>query len=423
MNIVDKKFYNLFWKNSTCQEIFATHKSQLLENEVELILTTKTFSARRLVLTNSQYRKTGLKVSKRTDNESIELIHNIKNSLNKYFDATQIEAFFNERFGRTISKVKEDLNKRGWLKLLLKIGSAIDEEKDFFKLLSDYHLIPESIERGEEFAKYCEDQFKSHLQDLLSKENLSDLAISIDLLSTYYNNKIKNNLYGATKHYTDVLYDSENYKDRLELFDDLYEMEIIKGGQLKGYYECVECPPNTFSGVITSNIKPTKLKMKCPSCSKELSYMVPYELDEQIYKNIVHPDGLLFFAIQYLLELNKIPFQINQVYLKDVELDICLFDSNNQIYEVIELKMFKTDRPEDTQISNIKTSVSKIKNAINKLLEIDTGYKTIAYSLITNITNNNVLEEAKRELESDLKTYNISIYKPVDFYQKIYNKR
>ena len=309
------------------------------------------------------------------------------------------------------------------MKLLLKVGSAIDEEKDFFKLLSDYHLIPESITYGEEFVKYCEAQFRSHLQELLSKENLSDLAISIDLLSTYYNNKIKNNLYRATKHYTDVLYDSENYKNRLELFDDLYEMEIIKGGQLKGYYECVECPPNTFNGVVTSDIKPTKLKMKCPSCSKELSYMIPYELDEQIYKNIVHADGLLFFAVQYLLEFNKIPFQINQTYLKDVELDICLTDSNNSTYEIIELKMFKTDRPEDTQITNIKTAVSKMKNAINKLVEIDSGFKTIAHSLVTNITNDNVLEKATKELESDLKEYNISIYKPLDFYNKISNKR
>ena len=93
LNLIEEKFYNLFWTNKTCKEIFSVHKSQLLENEVELILSKERFYAQRLVLTNSKKRKSSLQIEKRTDNESIELIHNLKKSAKKYFDEEKIEKY------------------------------------------------------------------------------------------------------------------------------------------------------------------------------------------------------------------------------------------------------------------------------------------------------------------------------------------
>src|SRR6218665_1733185 len=417
MTAIAKKFYNLFWSDPTCQQIFSVNKSQLLEDEVELIVSKEKFYARRLVLTNSQKRKAGTKIIKRAENENIELIHKLEDAVKKYLDETRLETYVMNKFGKTIKKINEDLNTSGgWFKLAFKLIETLNDEKSLFKLLSDYHLIPESIENKQQFVEYYEKEFTSHLKEFIKKENLSDLAISIDLISTFYNYKTKNNLLSATKHYTDILYNEENYKNRLDFFDSLYEISVIKGGILKGYYECVNCPPNTFSGIVTTDIKPSKLKLKCPQCLSELLYIIPYELDETIYKHIVNKDGLLIYAVQYLLEKSNYSFQLNQTFLTDIEVDICLINGQNQIYEIIEVKMFKTNRPDDTQIGNIKTAVSQMKTTIDKLCQIDLGFKTIKHSIVTNISSDSIYNKVQKELEQDLIEYQISIYSIQDFY-------
>lgn len=419
MTAIDKKFYNLFWTDPTCQTIFSSHKAQLLEDEVELIVTKEKFYAQRIVLTNSQKRKTGTQVAKRAENENIELIHNLQVAAKKYFDEAKIEVHIKNRFGKAIKTIEKDLQKSGgWWKLAMKLIGSLDSEKDLFKLLSDYHLIPKEIENKEQFVKYVDSEFDSHLKEFLKKENLSELAISIDLISTYYNHKIKNNLVSATKHYTDVLYDSENYQDRLEFFDNLYEINVIKGGKLKSYYECVNCSPNTFNGVLTLDIRPSSLKLKCPSCSKELFYIVPYELNKVIYDNIVHKDGLLFFAIQHLLEQYNYQFVANYNQPPDIEIDFCLLNNQQLVYEFVEVKMFKNDRPVDTQIGNIRDAVSQTKKAIDKLCTVNPDYKKIQKSIVTNIINDTVYKLANKELEKDLKEYNIVLYTISDFYIK-----
>lgn len=420
MTAIDKKFYNLFWTDPTCQTIFSTHKSQLLEDEVELIVTKEKYFAQRLVLTNSQKRKKGMQLAKRTENENIELIHNLQTAASKYFDEVRLEAFMKSKFGKTIKKLDTDLTKSGgWLKLAIKLISSLDSEEDLFKLLSDYNLTPKEIKNKEQFGQYIEKELTDYLKDFIKKENLSELAISIDLVSTYYNHKLKNNLVSATKHYTDILYDSENYKDRLDFFDNLYEIKVIKGGKLKSYYECVNCPPNTYNGILTMDIKPSSLKMKCPCCKQELFYIAPYELDKTIYDHIVHKDGLLFHAIQNLLKQYKYNFVANQNQPPDIEIDFSLVNDNNLIYELIEVKMFKSNRPTDTQVGNLRETVSQVKKAIDKLMELNPDYKLIPKSVVTNITDENVLKIAKTELYKDLKEYNISIYTVIDFHLKV----
>ena len=420
MVAIEKKFYHFFWTDLTCQTIFSTHKAQLLENEVELIITKEKFYAQRLVLTNSQKGKTGTQVIKRSENENIELIHNFQVAVKKYFNEGRIEGYVEVKFGKAIKKIQADLKRTGgWFKLAMKLVGSLDSEKDIFNLLSSYDLIPKEIETIEQFGNHIETMFNAEMKLFLKKENLSDLAISIDLISTYYNHKIKNNLVSATKHYTDVLYDTENYQDRLSFFDNLYEIGIIKGGKLKSYYECANCPPNTFNGVLTTNIKPSKIKLKCPCCNKELLYIVPYELEKVIYNHIVHKDGLLFFAIQHLLEQTQLNFKTNQTLLKDIEIDFCLLNNKQQTYEIIEVKMFKTDRPDDTQVGNIRQAVGQMKETIDKLIEIDLGYKTIRHSIVTNLTSDKVYRQAKKELGKDLKEYNIALYTISDYYTKL----
>jgi len=420
MNLPEKQFYHLFWTNSTCRSIFSVHKAQLLESEVELILSKEKFYAQRIVLSNSQKRKTGLQIAKRTENETIELIHNFKTSVEKYIDEKKIETYLKSKFGKTIKKVEKDLSKKGWLKIASKLLFSLETEKDFFKLLSEYHLIPSHIETEEHLTEHIEIEVKRQLKKFLKEQNLSDLAISIDLISTFYNNKIKHNLVSASKHYTDIFYDNENYNNRIAFFDDLYEIKVIKGGRLKSHYECVNCPPNTINGVLTLNLKPSSLKIKCPNCKKEMHYIVPYELDLDIYKSVIHKDGILFNALKYLFEENNYSFSSNQTFLKDVEIDFCLEDVNKNIYELVEIKMFKTDRPEDTQIGNLRSAVGQLKKIIDKLsTEVDERFKSIQHSIVTNIYNDSVYKKANIELMQDLNEYNIKIYTIDNYYMKI----
>ena len=216
-----------------------------------------------------------------------------------------------------------------------------------------------------------------------------------------------------------IIYDSENYKDRLDFFDSLYEIKVIKGGKLKSYYECVNCPPNTYNGILTMDIKPSSLKMKCPCCKQELFYIAPYELDKTIYNHIVHKDGLLFFAIQNLLEQYNYRYVANQNQPPDIEIDFSLVNESNLTYELVEVKMFKSNRPTDTQIGNLRDTVSQVKKAVEKLMELDPNYKLIPKSVVTNITDENVLKTAKNELDKDLKEYNFNFYTINDFYLKI----
>jgi predicted house-cleaning noncanonical NTP pyrophosphatase (MazG superfamily) len=184
MNATNKKFFNLFWTEPTCQAIFSVHKGQLLEDEVELILSKEKFYAQRIVLTNAQKRKAGRQIAKRSENESIELVHNLQNAVKEYFDEDKIEIFFKGKFGKTIKKIETDLSKSaGWFKIASKFFGSIDDENNLFKLLSDYHLIPPEIKTKEEFALYVEAELKKQIKEFLKKQNLSDLAISIDLLS------------------------------------------------------------------------------------------------------------------------------------------------------------------------------------------------------------------------------------------------
>ena len=355
-------------------------------------------------------------MSLRNQNENIELLHELKTAASRYFNEERIETFLKQKFGKAIEKIEADLSKpSGLIKLGMKLVGSLEDEKDLFKLLADYKLIPKEITNSEEFSQMIEDEFNSQTKEFMNKQNLSELAISIDLLSLFYNNKIKNNLVSATKHYTDILYDSENYSNRLDLFDNLYEIGVLKGGKLKGYFECVKCSPNTFNGVITSDLKPSNLKIKCPGCGKEVLYIIPYELEKSIYNHIIHNDGILFFAIQYLFQEHQTKHLSNHKLLGDIEFDFCLLNEDGLVEEIIEVKMFKTDRPIDTQVGNIRSAVAQIKKSIDKMVKIESGYKHISKSIVTNINDDEVYKIANSQLKSDLDQYNIDIYTIDDF--------
>lgn len=422
MTALEKKFYHLFWHDEVCQSIFLKPKTELLENEVELILSKEQAYPPRLVLTNSlkqkQFEETALQ---RTEYQGIEVLHNLQTSAKKYLDEDKIKEYAERKFGKIINKIKEEIKD---LDTLFEIGfdlvASLRSEKATLKFLNRFSIVPKGIKTLDELKKHYELEITTDIKKFLSNENLIELVLTIDLVSAYHNQRLKESLISATKHSTDVLYNSENFKSRVALFDKLYDINVITGKDFKSYYECVNCPPDTFNGIITTNIKPSKLAIKCPNCSKETYYIVPYRINEVIYRQIIHDDGLLIFAIKNLLEEKKIKFEVDKRFLQDVQIDVLLLNNDNLISEALEVKMFKTDRPKDTQIGNLRQCVGQIKKIKEKMQNAGQGdWNSLPYAVVTNITDEEVIKLATEELKQDLKDYNIHLLTPRQLFQNI----
>ncbi|MBX7242815.1 MAG: hypothetical protein K1X92_13815 [Bacteroidia bacterium] len=420
MTALEKKFYYLFWNDDVCQSIFLKPKTELLENEVELILSKEQAYPPRLVLTNSlkqkQFEETAMQ---RTEYQGIEVLHNLQSSLKKYFDEDRLMEYAEKKFGKITSKVREEIKDFDTLfEIGIELVTSLRSEKATLKFLNRFNVVPKGIKTLDELKKYYEAEIISDIKKFLSNDNLIELVLTIDLVSAYHNQRLKESLIAATKHSTDVLYNSENFKSRVLLFDKLYDISVVLGRDFKSYYECVNCPPDTFNGIITTNIKPSKLIIKCPNCQKETYYIVPYRINEIIYKHIIHEDGLLFFAIQYLLEERRIRFEIDKNFLKDVQIDIIIINSDNLISYAMEIKMFKTDRPKDTQIGNFRQTVGQVKKIKEKMQKAGQGdWISLPYFVVTNITDELIIKEAIEVLKQDLKDYNITILSPKQFFQ------
>lgn len=424
MSIVERKFYHLFWNDDTCQNIFLKPKTELLENEVELVVKKEHAYPPRLVLSNSlKQKKLGDAVIQRSEYQHIEVWHNLQTSAKKFFSEDVVKSYFEKRFGKAIAKFNEDVSGGTHiLKEIVSLVSSLKNEQSFLKYLSKYEIVPKGINSVEELLKYYEKMIKEDVKKYLTNQNLIEIVITLDLVSAYYNQKVKDNLMAATTHYTDVIYNNENFGSRVALFDKLFEIGVLSGKEYKSYYECVNCEPDTFNGVITINVKPSKLLIKCPNCSKEVFYAVPYKIHPDIYTHIIHSDGLLFFAIKHLLDDTKTNHRADEKYLHDVQIDFTIYDEVGFPAEAYEVKMFKTDRPTDTTIKNLKETVGQVKKIKEKMSAINPEWKNLPYLIISNINNEDIIFQATQETKTDSEEYNISIISPKTLYKKLKSK-
>jgi len=268
-----------------------------------------------------------------------------------------------------------------------------------------------------EVEKHFLEELKIETRKFLQKENISELFLSIDDISKIYDSKLRDIILKSDKHYTKVLYKNENDwvpESRIKLFEDLFELGILKYGKSKSYYECVNCPPNTFSGLFNTNIPPGKLKLNCPACGEETFFAVPFEICEDIYKHIRHQDGVLFHAIHYLLREYSIRHNINVKIPEDIEIDMCILNGDT-IVEIIEVKMFKRDRPEDTKVENLKQTFRQIEKMREKLAKQHPDTCYLKYSIVSNIEDSETINKAKVSIGTKLKEMNVEIYSPEDY--------
>lgn len=416
---VTEKFYSIFWANEACQEIFLLHKEQLLEKE-EINMAEngkKSFYTKRFVVSNSKGRDEQVdKLFQRIKNREIDATHSLSEVGIKNFDSSKIEKYFKEKFGQGINEVSTKVDKGSLhqVKFLMEATSSLFSEKRFLKFLQKYKFVPSELSTVEELADFFEKLLKTEVSNLLTPERIAEIISSLDQIVLYYQNIYVDSLLELNNFYSDVLSDKGNFKSRIQLFDQLYEAGVLEGGKLKTYYECLSCKQDTFTANATVNAPPSKIKIKCPICTQELFYLAAYEITTEIFNHIQSKDGLLLKAICYLADRKGIVYDCNSHILGDVEADI-VFYQEKSISDIVEVKMYKTDRPEDTTETNLETDLRKFLSNREKLVKNSPAFAKVQFHFVTNILQEDYYFHLRDTFRSELKSKNVSVYSPKQY--------
>jgi hypothetical protein len=390
------KFFSIFWSDEACRKIFLLHKEELLEKkEVDL----------------------SIKLVQRIENRELELGHELNSTTKRNIDQSKIDEYLNRTFAAPIQEFSKGINnnKIQQVRFIMEATSSLLSEKRFLKFLQKYKVIPAGIHSMDGLSKHFETFFKTEIGKFLTPQRITEFLASVDQISSYYQNAYIKDLMDANNFYSDILYQEENYKDRIAMFDLLYEAGVLQGGKFKGYYECTKCDYGIFNATVNIKTAPSKTKLKCPACGQETFYIVPYEIQEEIFEFIKHKDGLLFHLIKGLLGKKGLKFLQNVNLIADVEADLALLDELNRVNRVIEIKMFKSDRPEDTIRKNLEGGLRKFLDARKKLISVNPDWTGVAYHFITNITDESCYRELVEKFKNELSGTNVTVHSPDQF--------
>lgn len=413
---VQQKFYNLFWSNEACQDMFLLHKEELLQKEeIPVGETKKHFYLKRFVISNSLKRPDAIpRIEKRLENRTIELNSSLQAKSDKNLPEVKIEEYFNKIFGQPIKLISEKLNGNSVtrIRFISEIFGAIASEKKLMKFLKKYKAIPENIDTLKDLGKAFDSRLETEMKQLLKSEHFADMMTAFDDIANHYSNYNYYSLLEAHDMHTDAKHDKELYKESLEMYDSLYECRAFEGGIYKAYYECTSCDINVFCGNVTLNVTPSKVKLKCPNCSKEVFYLAPYKINDDIYNDIISKDGLLAEAVAYLLTTQKIAFSRNMCFTPDIELDFFVMNKENRVTDVVELKMYKLDRPEDVLISNLNEGLRRFEQVREKLIAQDAGYVNVKFHFLSNLDDEmiNELNLERRIAETNIHVHNMKSF-------------
>lgn len=416
MPITKKKFYHLFWNNPSCQNLFLLSKEELLETRIfgneEFSFS---FSTNRIIVSNAQDNENELIDTIKTRSELYNM--EIDSLLNDKLESLTpiIEQFFNSKFKKSIEKVGKDIEKKpfNFLAKILKI--AFDEENREIKtieFLQGYGFVRKNLNSFKEIeASIGKSLIPSKNNELINEKTIYTFFEGVKFIKELYVNHSYKNLYNTNQVLINTLNSEDNFQSRIKLFGDLYDSKIITPSKDDAFIECSHCDPLTYRGVFQLRLNPKKLKdLKCPVCSNELTYFVPYELHDDIYKSVKSHDGLILDALCDKLSSNGTLFQLNRKFLNDIEID-CIFKVDAKVY-IIETKMYKQNNTaEEKLVSKIKEHYSKLVKDVERIESNEEfqGLEIIPL-LLTNINNQNVLRTSQQYFKADFlesKYYNI----------------
>lgn len=393
---IKDKFYHLFWNNPSCQNLFLLSKEELLDTKiVENGDFFFQYYTNRIIITNTQDNQNELidTIKTRSELHNIEIDSLLKEKLESLKPI--IEQFFNSKFKKSIEKVNceiENNPSKFFARILRVIFDGENLETNTIEFLQEYGFAGKHLKSFKEIEINIEKSLTPTKNNkLINGKTIHTFFEGIKSIKELYVNYSYKNLYNTNQILINTLNSEDNFQSRIRLFGDLYDSKVISPSKDDAFIECLHCDQLTYRGVFQLRLNPKNLKdLKCPICSKELTYFVPYELHNDIYESVKSHDGLILEALGNKLSSNDILFKLNERFLSDIEID-CIFRVDNKVY-IVETKMYKLNPNQEKLISKIKEHFSKLVNDIERI-ENNTEFQGVEIIplLLTNINDSKIL--------------------------------
>ncbi|HBX51551.1 MAG: hypothetical protein A2275_04965 [Bacteroidetes bacterium RIFOXYA12_FULL_35_11] len=406
MSEIKKIFYNLFWQNKACQNLFLLSKEELLDTKT---LTHEenftSVSMPRIIISNIENKADfpHETIKLRTENQNIKNESLIESKIELYKPI--ITNFLENKFGKSLERVVKDFQNDPWKLLgkaaLLFIDSGENFEKTIIEFLQEYGFIGKQINSFSELEKYFQKEaITKNFKSVLSENNIWNFLEFLKAAKDIYVFESYKSLYTSNQVLVNALHDKDDFISRLQLFNLLFDSGIISSSNEDAFIECTNCQPGTYRGVFQLKLNPLKLKeLKCPVCSGHVSYYVPYELNKEIYEIVKAKDGLLLDALCDLLNKNSVEHKVNQTVLNDIEFD-CVYKVNES-YSIVECKMYKIDTPKAKLKSKMKEHLGKLISNIVRLKEAEPQNAVPVFPvLLVNINDHKLLNEVEVVIKS-----------------------
>lgn len=222
MSLVRKKFYNIFWQNNSCQNLFLLSKEELLETtSIGTDENPFSYSLNRVIISNAEKKIYDVDTIKfRNKNNDIDL----GNSLNQKIEYLKpiFEKFFEKNFKKAFDKLIEDIDKKGWKFFFqtIKLFSNPNKiERNTTKLLQKYGFIGKQINTFSEL----ENHFKNQLiprkgNEYINEETINTFLDAIKFIKEIYVNQSYKTLYNTNQILINTLNSDDNFESRLKMF-------------------------------------------------------------------------------------------------------------------------------------------------------------------------------------------------------------
>lgn len=406
MSILQCKFYNIFWQNKSCRNLFLLSKEELLETAtIGTENNSLSYTSNRIIISNAEENDDESETIKfRNENSTLVIDKNLEERID-YFKPL-LEDFLDKNFKKAFDKLSDDIEKKGWsllLKVIRLLANEKNREKNIIKLLQGYGFIGPHLTSFKHIEEDLENKFiPKKGNSLVNEHTIKTFFEGIKYIKELYVNNSYKKLYNTNQVLVNTLNSEEDFNSRIKLFSLLYDNKIIKSSNDDAFIECSNCEPGTYRGVFQLRLKPKNLKdLKCPVCKEELTYYVPYELVPDIFEIVKQKDGLLHNALLNKLETYGFEYIPNKTYLNDIEID-CIYEGNlgdKTATFIVETKMYKLNTEPKKLQSKLKRDYGKLIYDCVRLLELkEFKGKWIRPLLLVNITDESIINNVSAEL-------------------------
>lgn len=398
-------FYNIFWQNKACQNLFMLSKNEFLDTKTfEFEGNRSYFSLPRIIISNVAIDEDNKEVLKyRTQSHNLEKESLIENAISSYEPI--VIQFLESTFGKAYNKfiVEFEENPMAFIvKNGFKIFRADEPENELLKLLQKYGFVPKHLKSFKELEAFAtKEGISKNYKKVVNEENYRMLHDVLRSVKDLYLNLNFQGLYDSNQILVNSLYESDNFKSRIKLFSILYDHNIIQDSGEDCFVECTNCKPGTYKGTLHLKINPKNLsKLKCIHCNEELTYYMPYTLNDDIFQKVNAKDGLISDVFEEICHTSEIPYKLNTNLLNDVEID-GVFEFNSISY-VVEMKMYEHRAGKKKIKSKIKKHVQKLCDDLKRVRHVVYSDKKELLSpiLLVNILDDEWLTELELEIHA-----------------------